>query len=246
MEKSPLYYIFCDESRQTQDRFMVLGGLIVNSKSIQVINDTIDKYRNEEKMFAELKWSKISDQKLNEYKRFIEYFFALNNSDRMYFRCLIVDNHNVNHKKFNQGNKEVGFYKFYYQLLLHCFGKKNCSNKKKERLIVILDQRDSKYKLDDMKYMLNNGINKKYGINYSPFVSIEPRDSKKSNILQINDIILGAIGFQKNGYHLLANSKQSKVKLAEYIAEQAGLKSLLNDTTLANKRFTIWNFKLQK
>ena len=35
-----------------------------------------------------------------------------------------------------------------------------------------------------------------------PFKSIEPKNSKDSDIIQVNDIILGAIGFEKNGYLL--------------------------------------------
>ncbi|MFH1898561.1 MAG: hypothetical protein ABH886_10090 [Candidatus Desantisbacteria bacterium] len=28
-----LYHIYCDESRQTQDRYMVIGGIIVSSEN---------------------------------------------------------------------------------------------------------------------------------------------------------------------------------------------------------------------
>jgi hypothetical protein len=246
MVKKEPYYVYCDESRQTIDRYMVLGGLIIQSNEIKRFNDTMEKFRSEQKMFAELKWSKVSEQKISEYKRFVEYFFALNNTDILHFHCMIIDNHSINHKKFSQGNKEIGFYKLYYQLLLHCFGNKYCSNRTLQRLIVILDHRESKYKLSDLKFILNNGINKRYGINYEPYVNVESRDSKKSNLIQINDIILGAVGFQKNGYHLLAESKKSKIELAEYIAEKAGLNNLIDNTGFRNKRFTIWNFKLRK
>jgi hypothetical protein len=81
---------------------------------------------------------------------------------------------------------------------------------------------------------------------FSPFVSIIPRDSKKTDIIQIADIILGAIGFQKNGYDLLSGSKPSKKELCEYIAQKAGLKNLVENTPFHNERFTIWNFQLKK
>jgi hypothetical protein len=80
----------------------------------------------------------------------------------------------------------------------------------------------------------------------SPFGSIIPRDSKKTDIIQIADIILGAIGFQKNGYDLLSGSKPSKKELCEYIAQKAGLKNLVENTPFHNERFTIWNFQLKK
>lgn len=242
--KSPVFQIFCDESRQSKDRFMILGGIILPQENIDEFNSTMEAFRTKHNMHAELKWSKVSNQKINEYKAFVDYFFALNNTDKIHFHSLIIDNHKVNHKKYNKGNKELGFYKFYYQLLLHSFGKEY--SKHNARLIVTLDHRTTSYKLSTLLLVLNKGIKKRYNIDYSPFVSVEPKDSKKSQLLQINDIIIGAVGFQKNGYHLLSNSKKAKIELAQYIADKAGLNDLLENTWREQKRFTIWNFKLTK
>jgi hypothetical protein len=60
---------------------MVIGGTIIPSSNVEQFNRTMQKYRTEQKMFSELKWSKVTNQKLAEYKRFVEYFFALNNTD---------------------------------------------------------------------------------------------------------------------------------------------------------------------
>ncbi len=240
-----LYNVYCDESRQSKDRYMVLGGLIIPAGNVEVFNATMKNFREEQKMFSELKWTKVSNQKIKEYKRFVDYFFALNNTDKLHFHCIIVDNHQVNHRKFNKGDKELGFYKFYYQLLLHCFGRDYCRGAN-DRFIVHLDQRTSSYPLSDLKLILNRGINKKYSISSSPFRSIEPKNSKLSELIQMNDIIIGAIGFQKNGYDLLSDSRQSKKDLAAYIASQAGFADLRKDTPWREKRFTIWNFRLRK
>ena len=218
----------------------------MDTDDIPKFNSTMQKFRKEQNMSAELKWSKVSIQKLTEYKRFIEYFFALNNTDNIHYHCLIVDNHQINHKKFSQGDCESGFYKFYYQLLLHCFGKKYCTNENRVRLITHLDYRNTNYSLSTLKTVLNSGINKKCDINYDPFVSIEPVDSKKSDLLQICDILLGAMGYQKNGYPILATSKKAKIELADYIAFKAGLKNLSDNTLRGNYRFTIWNLRLKK
>ncbi len=225
---------------------MIIGGIIIPLSNVENFNATMKQYRLEQKMFAELKWSKVSNQKLLEYKRFIDYFFALNNTDNLHFHCIIIDNHQVNHRKFNRGDKELGFYKFYYQLLLHSFGKRYCREGEDDRFVVYLDYRTTSYSLNKLKLILNRGMAKKYSINTSPFVSIEPRDSHKSELLQINDIILGAIGFQKNGYDLLADAKKAKKELANYIAEQAGLSDLKKNSAWGRDRFTLWNFKLQK
>jgi len=80
----------------------------------------------------------------------------------------------------------------------------------------------------------------------SPFVSIEPRKSKETELLQIVDILIGAIGFQKNGYDLHSDTRKSKKELVKFIAKEAGLKDLKQNSPWGNNRFTIWNFRLQK
>lgn len=185
--KGKLYHIYCDESRQSKDRFMIIGGIIIPAESVQNFEATMQQYRAEQNMHAELKWSKVTNQKYKEYQRFIDYFFALNNTDKLHFKAIVIDNHQVNHHKYNNGSKEL-----------------------------------------------------------NAFVAIEPKDSRQSEILQIVDIILGAIGFQKNGYQLLADSRKAKIDLANYIARSAGLPGLTENTSRLTERFTIWNFKLRQ
>ena len=240
-----VYHIYCDESRQSKDRYMVLGGIILPVKHVQEFYDTVHNFRIEQKMFAELKWTKVSDRKLDQYERFIDYFFALNDTDKLHFHCIIIDNHQVDYKRFSRGDKELGFYKFYYQLLLHCFGKIYCRKGEDDRFIVHLDYRTTNYSLNTLKIVLNRGMQKKFEIDSNPFVSFEPRNSKKSELIQMNDILLGAIGFQKNGYDLLSGARKAKKRLSQYIASGAGLKDLKNNTEWGRVRFTIWNFKLQ-
>lgn len=172
-----LYHIYCDESRQSKDRYMVLGGIIIPADNVAEFNQTMAKFRIEQNMKAELKWTKVSNQKLLQYKRFMEYFFALNNTDKLHFRSIIIDNHQVDHQRFSSGDKEPGFYKFYYQLLLHCFGRSYCKDPD-DRFIVYLDYRTTTYSINTLKFVLNRGMKKKLGIDTKPFVSMEPKNSK--------------------------------------------------------------------
>ncbi|HEU4556081.1 MAG TPA: DUF3800 domain-containing protein [Chitinophaga sp.] len=244
--KGKLYHIYCDESRQSKDRFMIIGGIIIPAESVQNFEATMQQYRAEQNMHAELKWSKVTNQKYKEYQRFIDYFFALNNTDKLHFKAIVIDNHQVNHHKYNNGNKELGFYKFYYQLLLHCFGLPCYKRDEQTRFIIHPDHRHSSYSLGELKVILNRGLSKKLGIQTNAFVAIEPKDSRQSEIVQIVDIILGAIGFQKNGYQLLADSRKAKIDLVNYIARSAGLPGLTENTSRLTERFTIWNFKLRQ
>jgi hypothetical protein len=225
---------------------MVLGGIIIPYANVQTFTDTMKKYRDRYKMTSELKWSKISKGKLSEYISFVDYFFALVNADKIHFKSIIIDNHLVDHKKYSGGSKEDSFYKFYYQLLFNCFGKKYFIKGNNTQFIVHPDHRDSKYKLDDLRDILNNGMAKHFGNDIKPFISIEPIISHDSEIVQINDIIIGAIGYHKNGYHLIADSSPAKIKLCEHIIKTGGLRNLSDTTPKSMGRFGIWNFKLRQ
>lgn len=238
-----LYHIYCDESRQTKDRFMIFSGIIIPEKTVDVFEKTMKKYRNQTNMHSELKWSKVSKQKLNEYKVFIDFFFALNNTDKIHFKSLAIDNHKVKHKIYNNGNKEVGFYKFYYQLFM-AFSR-TYYHDNSDKFIIYPDYRNTSYSLKELKKILNHGVAKKQNIHTSPFRSIEPKNSKNSEAIQLNDLILGAIGYQMNGYHQLAKSSAAKIELCKYIAKKAGLSDLTKGTRYGQNRFTIWNFLLK-
>jgi len=246
MSVEPLYYIYCDESRQTKDKFMVLGGIIINSKKLDDSKIITKEFRKNSNMKAELKWSKVSNYKLDEYKKFIDIFFNALENNVMRFHSVILDRHQIDNSKYNNGNKEVGFYKFFYQLLLHGFGKKYCNADEATRLIVYMDYRNTKYPLKNLKDYLNVGMANKFWVLNSPFRNIEPLDSKSSDVMQLNDILIGAIGYEKNGYHLKPNASEAKKALCIYIAEKAGLKVLFNTTPRTHYKFSIWNFRLRK
>lgn len=166
---------------------MVLGGIVIPDDRLAAVNQALQKYRREERMTAELKWTKVTKKYLGKYKAFVDHFFALNTRDSADFHSLILDSHQFNHRKFNEGNKDLGYYKFLYQLLLHSFGKHYCKNKRGEEceLIVHPDQRNSKYPLDRLKTTLNYSMVKKFGVKTNPFVSIEAQDSKEADLAQL-------------------------------------------------------------
>ena len=179
---------------------MVLGGIVISNDELVTVNQALQKYRREEHMTAELKWTKVTNQKLGKYKILVDHFFTLNAKGGAHFSSLILDSRQINHRKFNKGDKELGYYKFLYQLLLHSFGKHYCKNESGEecKLIVHPDQRDSKYSLEELKKYLNHSMDKKFGVKTNPFISIEPQDSKRAGLAQLNDVLIGAVGFQKN------------------------------------------------
>jgi hypothetical protein len=231
-------HIYCDESRQTADRYMVIGGLITMRENEEAFMQAMSLYRQSNNMNSELKWTKVSDQKLKEYLALIDLFFSVNRA--FHFKAIVVDTQEMDNRHYNKGDAELGFYKMMYQFLLHSFGE---YLQPEDRCIIFLDQRTtSKYKLSTLCAILNNGLKKKYNLATPPVKNIQALDSKSSDFIQVADVIMGAIGYEMNGVHTRTDAKHSKVLLAEYIAKKAGLVNLQQPTPRSQRHFSIWHF----
>lgn len=231
-------HIYCDESRQTADRYMVIGGLITLRENEEAFTQAMHLYRQGNNMLSELKWTKVSDQKLKEYTALIDLFFSFNQA--FHFKAIVVDTQEMDNRHFNKSDAEIGFYKLMYQFLLHSFG---AYLEPDDRCVIYLDQRTtSKYKLSTLCAILNNGLKKKYQLLNPPVRNIQALDSKSSDFIQIADVLMGAIGYEMNGAHTRTNAKRSKVLLAEYIAQKAGLVNLQQPTPRSYRHFSIWHF----
>ena len=241
MEQGPLLHVYCDESRQTQDRYMVFGGIIVPATGVQPFDKAMDLWRDAQNMHAELKWTKVSNQKLGEYKSLMDLFFSLTGKGQLHFRSVVFDTTQIDYKTYHKGNKELGFYKFFYQFLLHSFGE--YAAKKNRRLLVHLDRRHTKQKLSTFGLILDRGICKRYECDRKVVTNVEAVDSKKCNLMQVADVLMGAIGYQNNDCHIRQGAKRAKIQLADYIAQKANLLSLKQNTPRRMKHFGIWLFQ---
>ncbi len=221
------YAMFADESGISNDRFTVVGGITVHRDRLPAVYANMKAFRRDTGISSELK-----------YRSLIEQFFALNYSKQIEFHAVAFDNHKWNHKRFNKSDSDIGLSKMYYQLILHRlvykYGDQNS-------LFVCLDHRTSSTKLADLQNMLNRAANRDLGLSYSPLRQLESRDSKTEELLQLNDVILGAIAAIKNARHLLAGGRVSKKRLAELVFEKSGLPPLEKNSPKSMTHFSFWN-----
>jgi hypothetical protein len=220
---------------------MILGGIAIHAEELPNFEAEIEILRAKHNMAKELKWVRVTNQKYYEYRAFVDLFFKWLETNRLTFHCMIIDNHKVRYKDYS-GSYELGFYKFFYQLLLFPFASRYHKN---NDLYVLMDQRSTGYPLDDLRTILNNGVQKRYKNDRRPFRLVEFRNSKKADALQIADIILGALGYRKNGGHTQPGTRQSKLELSEYILRRARVKPDLPNTPMSKTDFTVWNFLLK-
>jgi hypothetical protein len=76
MKEEKEYIVFCDESDKFGKYFSnFYGGVIVGSSQYTRISERLNNAKSEENLFGEIKWSKVTGQYLEKYKKVLSIFF---------------------------------------------------------------------------------------------------------------------------------------------------------------------------
>ncbi|MCM1538350.1 MAG: hypothetical protein NC254_08130 [bacterium] len=115
-----LYTVYCDESCHLQNdksSVMVLGAMYCpKEKKQQIYSDirTIKKKYGLSSYF-EIKWTKVSESKVNFYLDLLDYFW---NTDDLHYRGVVATGKDrLDHEKFNEGDYDLWYYKMYFRML---------------------------------------------------------------------------------------------------------------------------------
>lgn len=118
------FEIYCDESRpdllcsqHPTAQYMVIGGLWLPAEERARMKNDIHALRDKHHIGGEFKWQKVSPSKLGFYRDLADWFVAM--GDKLRFRCIAVEHGKVDLLRFHGNDQELGFYKFYYQMLHH-------------------------------------------------------------------------------------------------------------------------------
>lgn len=231
------FNIYCDESchlEHDNQKYMVLGGIICE-KSIKnrIKRDILEiKRRYNIKENAEIKWNKVSPSKLKYYKELVDYFF---NNDNLRFRALIIDKTQLTHETFRQTHDDW-YYKMYYQLLL------NLVEPKQENYIY-LDIKDTKSakKVEGLKQYLSFKL---MDYEFEVIKNIQSMNSQESVIMQLADLLIGAIGYRNRKVYDEENASIAKRELMMYIIQKSEY-SLNKSTFLSEKKFNLFCIDLK-
>lgn len=116
------FEVYCDESglealtRREAHKFTAIGGIWIPSDFRQQLKQSLLEIKAKHGVHGELKWKKVSPAYFELYADTIRYFF---NTPEIRFRVILIESNQVDHIRFNDKDAELGFYKFYYQLLKH-------------------------------------------------------------------------------------------------------------------------------
>lgn len=155
------------------------------------------------------------------------------------FHCLIVDFQRFDHGLREDGGKGESLKRMYYQLILH----RLCRYYGADHFCyALVDKANELTGLDDMKKGLNSECQKRYNHSGHQLRQIEFRDSKTEPMLQLNDLVLGAVCYQKNRRNEEQGIGQFKSNLAGYVLGKSGLVDFDADTSRGDP-FQIWNLR---
>jgi hypothetical protein len=232
--------VYIDETSQTKHRYLVLGGIIVPRRFSADFEDRIQRARLSELPHGEMAWTKVSRTKLPAYRRVINVFFnAPFAYDHLDFHSLVVDSHRVDDRRFNEGSREIGFNKEIYQLCRK-FGRLY-----PDRLFhIYADRRNTSQPPNETRLILNRGILRSGDTRDWPYRRLHFRDSDKSQVLQLVDVLLGAIAFRLNGHYNAQGASPAKRDLCDHIISRAHIRDVFCDTATRG-RFTIWHRRLR-
>jgi hypothetical protein len=228
----PISEVYIDES-STRHRYLVLGAVVIPSANVNQLVGLLREARLPELPQGEMKWTKVSQTKLDAYLRFVDVFFAQPRGT-LDFHSAIIDTSKQRHQLYNQGSREIGFNKEMYQLALKC-------GRLYDTLFhVYPDRRVTDQKPDDLRLMLNRGLRLKGDKRDWPYRRLQFRDSKKTMLIQLTDILAGAVAFHLNGYRHAHQASPAKVRLSDHILLSAGVFDVFRDTAVTGK-FTVWH-----
>jgi hypothetical protein len=230
------YNIYCDESCHLEHDdipVFVLGAVWCPQEKIREINSRIVsiKRRNEVRASSEIKWTKIAPVKHQLYLDIVDYFF---DDDDIHFRGLLVpDKSKLRHEDFNQSHDEW-YYKMYFDLLKVIFNPH-------DRYNVYLDYKDTNSfrrscTLHDV--CCNSMLDFSRGI----INRVQPIRSHEVQIMQVVDILTGAVGYANRP---LPEKSMAKTAVVDLIKERSGY-SLERTTLYKESKFNLFVWEAQE
>ena len=226
------YNVYCDESchlEKDSSLVMILGAMYCQEERKKQIYDEIRAIKTKHNIssFFEIKWTKVSESKIDFYLELLDYFW--NNQDLLYRGLVASGKQSLDHDKYNGGDYDLWYYKMYYRMLDPVIS----PNKKYHIMVDIKDTRGGK-RVAKLREVLCNNI---YDFKKEVIDQIGQINSKESEILQLADLINGALAFYHRGLADNADSNQGKVKFVRALQRHVDLD---NNTRYGERKFNLF------
>lgn len=226
------YEIYCDEScwealyDKASHQYAAIGGIWIPAPKRQEVKTFIGNLKNKYGLHGEMKWNHICPKSVEMYKELVNMFF---DDNQIRFRAICIKSAKVNHARFNAGNGELGFYKFYFQLIHHWMLMGNSYQ-------IFVDYKTNGYqhRVQELGTILNNAST-------AELIQIQALPSEESALIQLADVLTGAVASAFNSQRTKSKAKQSIRDLIEKRMGH-GIKGTSADET----KFNVFNIILRK
>lgn len=222
------FNIYCDESchlENDKQKSMTLGGIWIPIGKRLEITKRLREIKEQHGLSKhyEMKWTKVSPSKELFYKNIIDYFF---DDEDIHFRCVVIpEKKMLNHEKYKQTHDDW-YYKMYFHMLKVIL-------RPNEKYNIYLDIKDTlgKEKIVQLHKVLSHSL---YDFNQNIIKKVQLIRSHESDILQIVDLLIGAIGY----FHRGLKTSSTKQALIERIMQRSGY-SLVKNTLFKEDKLNI-------
>lgn len=224
-----LINIYCDESCHLENdraRAMVLGGVYCDASEIRRISNAVRgiKDRHNVAPTFEIKWTKVSNGALPFYRELVAFF--LNDTALRFRGVLVPDKSILNHDEYDQTHDDW-YYKMYYLMLQYVFSAPHSYN-------VYLDIKDTRGS-DKVQHMHDVLCNKIYDFDHQTIRRVQQIRSHESPILQLADLLIGAVAYQNRGLE----GSEAKLRLIEDLKIRLGENILTRTSSFGAEKFNL-------
>jgi hypothetical protein len=225
--------VYCDESRpelfvgaEPRGGLALIGSLWIPAGRRAGLKDEVQLLRRKHSVWGEFKWQKVSPAKVDFYHDIVDLFF---DAADMRFRTIVIDAARLDLARFHGADGELGFYKFYYQLLTHWLNPLN-------EYSVFCDDKVNRdrTRLSTLGRVLANK---------HPRATINPMQavsSSQSVMIQVCDVLLGAAQSRMNRSN---RGSTAKAAVISHIEDRIG--HPIAATVHAESKFNLFKIELR-
>ena len=225
------FEVYCDESRQEYfgtskpigpNHYVVIGSLWIEASLRADFKAKIKALRETHNVHGEFKWNKVSHSRQLFYISLIDMFFE----EPIRFRCIVLPANQLDAVTFHKADNELMFYKFYYLLLHHWILDFN-----QYRIFVDIKTNRVKQRLLHLRDILDKS-------NASSDVTcVQALPSHEVELLQLVDILIGAVGYHFN----CCGNSEAKKAVIKAIEQRLG--HPLQPTHKNDEKFNIFRWR---
>lgn len=229
------FHIYCDESSHVgKPTNVLIGGVMVERSLLETIDGELLDLFSYWNTYGEMKWGKVSRAKANVYKGFLDYFIQHTDVIRS---CTIVASRATLYEQMDRGTSIAqAMDELLLYLVTSVFGKSMVPGDLAE---VFVDERQTQPALANLMLRCNAVLCDQMGHKSDPIRAIRSIRSHDARMIQLADVLMGAIAFEVNGQDLRPEASEAKIGVRDFLVERLGVTGFGRDLRILDGAFVL-------